>query len=170
MQMVYSKSHAVLLGQIRYRQAPSHIPQSRRDNGGRHRSPLQYIFANHQTLNVSTVRTLPIASPVSTSRIPTTLLQWPPTLWGTGGPKLKEELPNLVSMFLAWQVTLYLLASQHGQRSAFWDTLSMFWLILVDDECLKLMRTPQMASDIPCISGSVTVLTKEQNKTADRRF
>ena len=61
---------------------------------------------------------------------------------GVEGPKLKREPPYLVSVFVAWQVTLYLLASLYGHKSAFWDALSMFWLILVDDICLKLMRTP----------------------------
>ena len=36
-------------------------------------------------------------------------------------------------MFLAWQVTFYLFASLHGHKIAFWDTLSMIWLMLVDD-------------------------------------
>ena len=45
-----------------------------------------------------------------------------------------------------------------------------FWLKLVDDVCLKLMRTPYMASDVRYISQSVIMLTKEQNKTRDRKF
>ena len=41
-------------------------------------------------------------------------------LLGAGGPNLEVEPPFLVSVFLAWQVTLYL----HAQKSVFWgDTL-----------------------------------------------
>ena len=41
-----------------------------------------------------------------------------------GGPKLKGEPPSSVDVFLAWQVTSYLLDSLHGQKRFFRDTLS----------------------------------------------
>ena len=63
---------------------------------------------------------------------------------GGGEPKLKGEPPNLVSVFLAWQVTVYLRASLHGQRNAFWDSHChcsgwYWWMMYL---FLKLMRTP----------------------------
>ena len=40
-------------------------------------------------------------------------------LLGPGGPNLKVETPFLVSVFLACQVALYLLASLHAQKKFF---------------------------------------------------
>ena len=53
-----------------------------------------------------------------------------------GRPNLKVELPFLVSVFLACQVTFYLLASlQAPQKTFFWDTLVR--------RCGKNKRTPE---------------------------
>ena len=42
---------------------------------------------------------------------------------GPGGSKLKGEMPSLANVFLAWPVTLHLLASLHGQKSVFYTLL-----------------------------------------------
>ena len=53
-----------------------------------------------------------------------TLMMGATDMSGTGrGAKLKVEPPFLVSVFLTWEVSIYLLASLHAQKSDFWDSL-----------------------------------------------
>ena len=49
-------------------------------------------------------------------------------------PNLEVEPPFFVSVFLAWQLTLYLLASLHAQKSVFLDTLHVYYGILAASE------------------------------------